>query len=755
MSSETAREVAKKMEWFSSDIVQFIKKLYLSVDRNRMYARLLTHMTVDVWMTYELMEVAINKIISSPIFPGKFELIQTIRDKSSSEIMKILKLQGLDADNFCSFQGIKMDSEQTHTFRHTNRPDGTFEFKFDNEDGNSTKMVLFYEGDYHDKDTGKTNYEGCKNAHKMYQYFSQSQSYNLNMAACAIFANIHWVTSDFATFLDSMYKAHMFAFTVIAHYNYAKDKTKTTLASLLDLKKDVKYDFVIGINMDLKSSSKWNDKFFKARTGIIEQVFSVKITLPESMGKKSETTTTTFNIDSVKIVLIGIPRANEIDWDDSMENTAFIYPKDIAAKVHLTDNRTVMNTSEFQKLLIVQKASNFFNVSFRGNMSYVKSVLISIHPKKNSINDMHYCQFLDTTGFFFVALPLAYYTIQQFECVNSLLKYKYSSSTEKFGPLLHDFIDSFTKRNTTHLKVSMFDPKQNSLFCEICTSVQNSPDIEQDFKTFISEVCRWTATNESSNPVIFFRSMRILSLQNAIDFAFEFSKQQDPTYAKILSSYPIGTQITLKQCIQKLNDTGIAYLTRENDKNSDSSSGTEDDEDEDEGDEDEDDDDNNDVVKGGKSFKTHWKVEIRDSETAMDDLNIGTILLNEYKKQILWGIGGVTDDENIQDVPNANQLEQMNSLSTKFAMDWITIDDPSIKYKYKGTILIPSLERDFACNVENVYNAVKSVPEGVIVVKKWGSKYIRFVLSFRNNRSMYREIADRAKSRLLELFGFR
>jgi hypothetical protein len=54
-------------------------------------------------------------------------------------------------DHFFNFQSIRVDQDTRAHIRHQNRPDGMFHLKVRNRD-----MVLFYEGDAHEKDSGKT-----------------------------------------------------------------------------------------------------------------------------------------------------------------------------------------------------------------------------------------------------------------------------------------------------------------------------------------------------------------------------------------------------------------------------------------------------------------------------------------------------------------------------------------------------------------------------------------------------------------------
>jgi hypothetical protein len=744
-------EPAKDLKWKPPDIMKLIKRIYKPTDRNRMYARLMTHMSVDVWMTYELMEVAIRRIVSDNSFPGEFKLEETIRDTTSSEVAKQLGLDGKDADNFCSFQGIKIDSQGEQILRHTNRPDGTFILDLKANDGSSEKMVLFYEGDDHAKDANKTLTTSCKNSHKMYQYFAQSQSFNPAMAGCAIFANMFHGYPDVTSFLDSMYKAHMFAFAVIAHYNFEDDKTKTALHSLLDMKKDIVYDFVIGINMDLKDSTSFKDAFFTTRTKTISGLFDgVDITINDDVKKLAEITKTTFRIDNVIISIIGIPRLQKFDWENGIQEGCFVYPKDIATVVQFENKICTESTEKFQSIVNVKKNGGSISVNFRTDMSGVKTILFTENRKKLSKNSRDYSQSRDINGFLLVALPIAYYTISQFESVNNLLKYKYSSSQKRFKPLLVKFIDGLSNRKTEHIKVEMFDSdteknektEKTSLFREICDSVQKNPDIDDDFKTFLNEVCRWNATNESTNPAIFFRSMRILSLKNAIDFAFEYSNQQNPIYTKMLSIYPIGTQIILKQCLQNLNEGGIAYLSRIHENASFDSS----DLDEDEDDDDDDDDDGGifakvkAIVEGKTTF---WNVDV-DLKTESEDLSgfskrICDQLLAEYKLKIKWRIVYDVVNDNVEPLPEADKLEAIRNIYSPFEMNWIlNITEPDQKYKALDLIFQPIINPEFVCEDEDVFNAVQALQkkDDVHVIKKWGRKFIKFTLQFTDKKEM-------------------
>jgi hypothetical protein len=49
-----------------------------------------------------------------------------------------------------------------------------------------------------------------------------------------------------------------------------------------------------------------------------------------------------------------------------------------------------------------------------------------------------------------------------------------------------------------------------------------------------------------------FSRLCIFSLQGTMDFEFDIQTGQNEVYSKMLLSYPIGTQIVIKQCMKKL-----------------------------------------------------------------------------------------------------------------------------------------------------------------------------------------------------------
>ena len=172
-----------------------------------------------------------------------------------------------------------------------------------------------------------------------------------------------------------------------------------------------------------------------------------------------------------------------------------------------------------------------------------------------------------TTGFFYIAIPVAYYTTQQFDFINGRLDYSYCVSKTKFKELLEIFKDTMRTTNTLKSSVLMFKKNNDSLFQQICDSTHDeTEEIAGDFKLFLCEVCRWkdADVNQPSSPDIFFRTLGIYSLQNAIDFAFEVKQTQNATYSALLSSYPVGAQMTIKQCMKKLTENeAYAYIKRD------------------------------------------------------------------------------------------------------------------------------------------------------------------------------------------------
>jgi len=626
------------VEFSANKMSEYVDEHYQSVNKNRMHSTLLQNMGIDTWMTYELMEAAINTIKNVKTFPVKFEVEPTLRDIGSAKVASKLSLKDKDADHFFSFHGIKIDNDSYETFKHGNRPDGTFKLSFNDSRGSNESMVLFYEGDNHGKDEGKTNTDkGCRNAHKFYQYFAQSQSYNVNFSGCTIIAAISRATAGFIPFLDGMFKAHMLAFAVMVDYNFRreeKEKKETFLEKHLRLKKGVTYDFVIGINMGANNTSPWRSNFFDDRIELHRHLKNYAVNIIDDMRHPvDDVLLYEHTIMNVGMVFIAIPRAEENYLKNGPIKPCFLYPMHLAQVVQFSTKELTVPVGEFNKVLEINMTLAG-TLNFRKHMIDIKRVLTVPLPKKNKPHDKDYCMLDNSDGFFYAALPMAYYTIQQLELVNDRLNYKYRSA-KSFKKITEAYKDMAFENSQRKINVSMMskNDKRVSLFREICASISDSNDeIEPDLKNFLTEGCLWESTDDYS-PVVFFKTMRIFSLQGAMDFAFDIQTGQNEVYSKMLLSYPIGTQIVIKQCMKKLTENGTpAYFITEN-------------EDEDPVSDIDDDEVKVDVTAIGSMIasigtnqKTQWKVKLLDDDPGLNPNNndLAKLILKEYKKQVKW-----------------------------------------------------------------------------------------------------------------------
>jgi hypothetical protein len=358
------------------------------------------------------------------------------------------------------------------------------------------------------------------------------------------------------------------------------------------------------------------------------------------------------------------------------------------------------------------------------------------------IDDKRFCSFDETSGFFFIALPLAYYTIQQFEVVNGRLKYNWNEKFKDFNKVFDVMKDKFFDLNTTKIKVRMYKDKENtSLFHQICESIDKSTqNIEKDLQMFLQESCKWKEVDEYS-PVIFFRTMGIFSLQNAIDFAFEIQRTESKTYLNMLSSYPVGTQILIRQCIHKLTDvTAFAYLER--DSSIPKPTSTEED-DQDPGDE----EDTNVVVKLILAAKDQvakflksigWVVNFEQSYAEQDKADIGDDLIRCYSESISdWNyIESPPTTDIQQDTNNAIQSEYIkNSKNTAKTLKKngiaitspdmiVTFVDNSRDFYYKPVFL-----DKFVCDDKKINDKIQRItisPEERVTVQ-WKTKKITFI----------------------------
>jgi hypothetical protein len=193
------------------------------------------------------------------------------------------------------------------------------------------------------------------------------------------------------------------------------------------------------------------------------------------------------------------------------------------------------------------------------------------NPPAGGISDTK-CVLGQTNGFFYVALPFAYYTIQQFEFVNAALDYSWSPVRYDFRAMLRAF--KTNKKNLTgDLHVTMFRKSKSSLFHIICESVDDLPELSADFEFFLKECCRWVEDTDKdgnalpkyTSPKIIFRTLGIFSLQNAIDFACDIRANPNKTYSSLLASYPAGAQTLIQQCMKRLSgNEAYAYVGRTN-----------------------------------------------------------------------------------------------------------------------------------------------------------------------------------------------
>jgi len=731
------------MDWTRApDIQGFVKDKYETADKNRMHARLFDNMGIDSWMTFELMGAAIEKVIQNDPFKGA-KLITTKRDVWSSTTARALELHDKPVDHFYNFQSIRID-QQAATFRHRNRPDGMFQMKLETESGEQD-MVLFYEGDKHTKDGAKTLDKGCRNSHKMYQYFAQSQSFNPKMSACTIITSLDRAFEDFITFLNDLFKAHMFAFAVIAHYNMVRDKKKTCLYKVLELEEDSPYDFIVGINMGLTTDDvSFKTDFFDDRMGKLVNFDSfqpaVRINIRDEMKRKCDTPTWEIDIGLVRIVFIAVPRYPDFRF---AAVPSFIYPMHVNKLVTWVKNGRRKARAEVDRSALNNIFTYSANVpqmcNFRKNMMHVTNVL---QIPNHNLDEQNICTLNETTGFFFMALPLAYYTIQQFEVVNDLLKYNWSKKSVNFNNVFDDFMDTIYHSHNSKIKVTMFtkDAKNTSLFHQICKSTDESTDnIDKDFELFLRESCRWNEVDGNS-PVIFFRIMRIFSLQNAIDFAFEVQRTESKAYLNLLSSYPMGTQILIRQCIKKLTDvTAFAYLNRESSMPKPTESTVNNDDS---------DDDQPSFVDGlvqrllrAKDVVTDylnstvWEVDFNQNFNALND-TIG--LLDIYKKDInKWeyvAVENLSADQKLNVRPDKNDKFRNKFIKNPHTENPMEIPDEEIscaemvvRFEFKNETFHykPIFPKIFKCSDKTVNASIKTSDVDRVTVS-WGAKKITF-----------------------------
>ena len=559
-----------------NDVDKYVDTLFGSVDKNRMIARLVDNQGVDAWMTFELMEAAIRNVVDSQAFHGAgVELRDNMcRDNATSTTASAehLHLENTDVDKYYNFQSIRVDRATGKAIiRHQNRADGMFNLKLP-----QNEMAIFYEGDAHDKDAGKTEKKGCKNAHKMYQYIAQAQSTDIKTSGCAVFAAMKdSPIEDLVQFIEDMLKAHMFACMLIIQHNMCQDKpTKTILEDLLSLdsKPRKKYDFVIGINIKSTSANaKFSTENFDGR--VVDMLAALKQTNVAIelilFGDQAQLQTWDYYVGSIYITCFGVPRAK----DDIMKRShldripAFIYPYHMTNRTLWSNDTGTMTTDPGFWLLDIYKKNarnSSMELHFRKNMMNVTRVLTT----PNARAEKNTCVLAETTGFFYCALPIAYFTVEQFEClVNARMDYRWAPKRFDVKKMLDTFVNKMKGIKTVKVHVRMFKTNQHSLLQTICKRTDKGvEDITDEFKGFLRDCCRWDDADCEgyAYPAIFFRTLGILSLPTAIDFACECRNNPSATYTTLLSTYPIGTQIVIKECMKKLStNEAYGYLTRE------------------------------------------------------------------------------------------------------------------------------------------------------------------------------------------------
>ena len=728
------------MSFSATTMNAFVNGHYKPVNRNRMHATILQNVHIDTWMTYELMEASINMMknlkTDSKDWPvTELKLVSTLRDLGSAKIANKLELSGYDVDNFFCFHGIKIDGDSHETLKHGNRPDGTFKLTFNDSNGSNQKMVLCYEGDNHGKDDGKSNTEGgCRNAHKIYQCFAQSQSYNEKLSACIIIAAIGRATAGFIPYIDAMFQAHVIAFAVITHYNWARDeklKEATFLHKHLKLEKNVDYDFVIGINMATNSTSAFTSDFWTDRIADIIPLTPGRVEIIEEMKDVAGTLTYEFTIKSVTMVFIAVPRAGKTYLKDGIVKPCFLYPMHLAEVISFVNNEASVDVSIFEKVLTITPGAGTL-IPFRTHMMHIKTLLRAPTATKNKDDSKDYCQIRNSEGFLLAALPVAYYTIQQLEFVNDQLKYDYYRGAKSFKKVLEAFKDAAFQGSTRKISVSMMEKNNRlSLFHEICSSVSECEDtIQEDLKSFLEEACLW-GTTDGYSPVVFFRTMRIFSLQNAMDFAYDVQTGQNDAYSKVLLSYPIGTQIVIKQCMKKLTENGTpAYLMNysNDDENLDDIS---DDEEEEKR-----------LLLAtmqksmGSASHTAWNFELVENINATDnDLNLANLILTEFKKKTKWKVDkSLVATEIASAEMNAKILSVVNQ---RGIYEELSLDlgdfTPSTVYEFVSNdrvnkfYLAPILAKAVSVNSDEVSKIVNKRLKLVAQIA-WGDKVAQFTL---------------------------
>jgi hypothetical protein len=448
----------------------------------------------------------------------------------------------------------------------------------------------------------------------------------------------------------------------------------------------------------------------------------------------------TIKIGLVRMVFIAIPRKEKENIENA-QSPFCIYPLHVEALVPWKKNGKQKQRAEVN-INVTSRIFQSLNVpvlcKFRKNMMDVTNVL---QVPNQDIDDKRLCSFNETNGFFFIALPLAYYTIQQFEVVNGYLKYNWNENFKDFNKVFDVMKDKFFDMNTTKIKVKMYKDKENtSLFHQICESIHSSTqNIDKDLQMFLQESCKWSEVDEYS-PVIFFRTMGIFSLQNAIDFAFEIQRTESKTYLNMLSSYPVGTQILIRQYIHKLTDvTAFAYLERDSSIPKPTST-----EEDDQGPEN--DEDTNLLVKLILSVKDEvtkfldsigWVVNFEQGYPEQDTANIGDDLIRYYSKLIMeWNFVKDHSTEDIQDDKNStlqNEYIKKKNTDKTLKISDIIITGPDMIVRFVDNNQTfhykPVFPEKFVCDDQKIKDKIRISPisDTERVTVKWNKKKVTFI----------------------------
>ncbi len=550
------------------DITKYVQDTFSTVDKSRMLSRLVDNEDLDPWMTFELMEAALRNLTS---FDGVVLKDNMCRNRQSSTTAAKLNLVGSEADKYYNFQSIRVDTTRgAATIRHQNRPDGMFNLKL----GEDNEMVIFYEGDAHDRDIGKSETKGCKNAHKMYQYMIQAQSLNKRSSGCAVFAAMNdSPTDEVGEFIEDMFKAHMFAgMLIIQHNMYQRNTARTILEDLLELDTKKKYDFVIGINIkSLPTNETFSETNFEGRVTnlltALNKQNDVTVELEFQLTRPDLLRTYDCTVGCINITCFAVPRGPDTLLTRAYLEPLFVYPMHLSHVTAWYGDDGTMNTvlTNFHSPVSVRATLGNANMNLRFKKHMMNVTCVETAPNA-ATSKGNKCALRETDGFFYLALPLAYFTVEQFEClVNRRLDYKWASKRYVVKKMVYELMVSIKGVSTLPVRVEMFKENENSLLQQICRSTDDhNPHITDEFQGFLTDCCKWEACSAYASPAIFFRTLGIFSLQNAIDFACEAKNNQSATYTTLLSTYPVGTQIVIKQCMKKLStNEAYGYLRRE------------------------------------------------------------------------------------------------------------------------------------------------------------------------------------------------